>query len=263
MPADNGTPRASQARRRDSSRDGSRNRLEAWLLTNLALLWRVVNESQTASTYVNRILINNAVNKTRNRPHPFSTMSRYTSWPSLNDREWNARHLPAFTWQRLPPVEEVTNLFRRPSSGMKESPKSTYLFASFAQWFTDGFLRTREGDRRRNDSSHQIDLNQLYGSTLAATDAVRVLSDKPGERGRLKRQLIGGKAFAPFLFEDDGVTRRAGFEAVPEPARLQPEWPREKRVTLFAFGGTGPTLPRRPQCSIHCFCANTTGFVRR
>ena len=237
MPADNGTPSASHACRRDASRDGLRNRLETWLLTNLAPLWRVVNASPTLAAGVNKILINNAVNKTRNRPHPFSTMSRYTSWPSLTDQEWNARHLPAFTWQNLPPVEEVVNLFRRPSSGMSESPKSTYLFASFAQWFTDGFLRTLDGDRRRNDSSHQIDLNQLYGSTLAATNNVRVLGDKPGERGRLKWQSVDGKAFAPFLYEDDGVTRRAGFEALPEPARLQPEWPREKRATLFAFGG--------------------------
>lgn len=228
---------APQALPRDGSRDGLRNRLEGWLLTNLAPAWRVINASETLSKYANRILINNAVNKTRSRPHPFSTMSNYTSWPSLTEKEWYARHLPEFTWQRLPPVEEVLNLFRRPSEGIKLSPKSTYLFASFAQWFTDGFLRTRDGDRRRNTSSHQIDLSQLYGSASPATYAVRLNSNKRGERGRLKWQLVRSEEFAPFLFDDDGVTRKSGFEALPEPVRLRPEWPREKRATLFAFAG--------------------------
>ena len=40
-------------------------------------------------------------------------------------------------------------------------PRSTVLFAYFAQWFTDGFLRGDAHvarDPRRNSSNHEIDL---------------------------------------------------------------------------------------------------------
>ena len=60
------------------------------------------------------------------------------------------------------------------------------MFAYFAQWFTDGFLRSDrrvERDPRRNDSTHEIDLLPLYGVRPAWTEQLRA-----HEGGRLKSQ---------------------------------------------------------------------------
>ena len=62
----------------------------------------------------------------------------------MTDRTYSGRHLPPARPRggALPPVEDVVELFRRPAGEMVESEKSTVLFSYFAQWFTDGFLRT-------------------------------------------------------------------------------------------------------------------------
>jgi len=228
---------SSSSSERDTRRDGLRNKLEAWALTHLSPAWWIVNSIEPLSQRVSALLVDNAVRKTRSRPHPFSTMSTYTSWPSLTDRSWNARHVAETSQDSLPPVEDVAALFQRPESGMQASPKSTNLFPVFAQWFTDGFLRTMDSDRRRNTSTHQIDLSQLYGATEQQATAVRLMSTTPGERGKLKSQYILGEEYSPFLFEADGVSVKPEFSTLPKPVRLVDSWPVEKRRTIFAFGG--------------------------
>lgn len=227
--------------RRDKSSDGLRNRAEAWLLTHIEPAWSFINQSPSLAKVINRILINNAVNKTRNRPHPLSMKAPYTTWPSLTDKTWYGRYLPESTVSNLPSLSEVTELFRR-TGGMKVSPKSTNLFPVFAQWFTDGFLRTADDNRRRTTSSHQIDLSQVYGQTDCQTNTIREMSNKLGRRGRLKTQFLKNQAgfeeeYAPYLYESDGITKKSEFANLPTPMRLPPDWPIEKRATLFAFGG--------------------------
>ena len=121
------------------------------------------------------MLIDRAILKIPPRPNPFSTKAGYTSWASLTDRAYDSRHLPPAEAppRSRPELEAVAGLFNRPGE-MTPCAKSTVLFPYFAQWFIDGFLRSERPhadpvtgeptrDPARNESSHEIDLMQLYG----------------------------------------------------------------------------------------------------
>ncbi|MGR5961196.1 hypothetical protein ACT7DM_29935 [Bacillus cereus] len=87
------------------------------------------------------------------------------------------------------------------------SQKSTNLFPVFAQWFTDGFLRTADDNRQRTTSSHEIDLSQVYGQMECQTNAIREMSNKIGCRGRLKTQVLKNQygfeeEYAPFFIRE-------------------------------------------------------------
>jgi prostaglandin-endoperoxide synthase 2 len=211
-----------------------KDRLKSYILTHFRPLWYLANNWSWLEKRVNRIFINSVVDAAPTRPHPFSTRSPYTSWDSLTDRSWNGRHLPAKQWGAQPDVNAVADLFMRPKGKPKLSPKSTLLFPSFAQWFTDGFLQTDSKNELKNTSIHEIALSQLYGVKPGETAAIRQLSG-----GRLKSQLIGGEEFAPYLYEDDGVTVKPEFANLPKPLRIDdpPPVPTEQRRTIFAFAG--------------------------
>ena len=181
-----------------------------WLLGPLAERWNWLHRQ------LNHLIINRAVTGARTRPHPWSTAHPYISWTSLTDHAWSARHLPAHPQDGLPPAADVAKLFERGGKLQKLCPKSTCLFPAFAQYLTDGFIRTRmpnssanetEEVRKQNTSNHEIDLCPLYGRTKAQTDALRLKS--AAQKGRLKSQTIGGGKWAPFLYESNGVTVRA------------------------------------------------------
>lgn len=207
----------------------------------LRFVFGLVERIGPLAAFVNRMLINIIVNRARNRPHPYSTVHDYTSWRSLTDREWSGRHLRAAPRAAYPDVAEVARIFERPEGGQRLCPKSTCLFPAFAQYLTDGFLRTVtdetvEDRLRRNSSNHQIDLSPLYGRTHAQTLILRLRSEEAGRRGRLKSQMIGAEEFAPFLYDGDAVK--------PEFADLDPPLGQSnlsdgsaKRAALFAFGG--------------------------
>ena len=152
------------------------------------------------ATFVNKLLVNGAVERIPSRPLPYSTMSDYTSWASLTDRTFCGRHLPsAVVPTDLPDANQVAEtLFLRPASGMRESLKSTVMFAHFAAWFTDSFLRIDPRDHRRNTSNHDVDLCNLYGLNSAQTDELR---SKQG--GKLKSQFINGEEFPPRLYDEN------------------------------------------------------------
>jgi prostaglandin-endoperoxide synthase 2 len=192
---------------------------------------------------LNAIAINGTVNVCRHRPHPWSTVSDYTSWTALSDQHWSARHLPAKQLSGLPKVEDVVALFKRPTGTQRLSSKSTCLFPSFAQYLTDGIIRTcmpntSAGDtddiRKQNTSNHQIDLCPLYGRLRIQTDALRLKSPNPGERGRLKSQLIKGEEYAPFLFQNGAL--KVEFKDLDPPLGID-NVPDPLRARLFAFGG--------------------------
>ena len=216
--------------RRSRAKDGLSNRAEFWLTTNLGWLWAAVQANGRLSEIANRSLINRAVAKMPPRPGPYSTLSPYTSWASLTDRRYDARHRPpaAVASEGLPDAARVAELFRRPDD-MVQCPKSTVLFAYFAQWFTDGFLRSDRGqppDPRRNDSTHEIDLCQIYGVTPEATEELRA-----GVQGRLQSQTINGEEYPPYLYGNDGESR---FRHVAV-ARID-HAPPDRRSKLFAIG---------------------------
>jgi prostaglandin-endoperoxide synthase 2 len=209
---------------------------------------------------VNEVLINRLVKRGRNRPHPWTTKHDYISWIGLTDRTYNARLLPAKTYPptealgtRRPPVNGVVRLFEAAPSGQRVCPKSTMLFPAFAQYLTDGFLRTQMSnkppygsgteDRRRTTSNHEIDQSPLYGRTPAQTAVLREMSETSGEKGRLKSQIINGEEFSPFLFGADGKVKREFCDAQGDPVLDLPlgidglPTGAPQFATLFAVGG--------------------------
>src|SRR5579862_2280278 len=120
-------------------------------------------------------VVNRIVCTTRNRPHPWSTFSDYTSWQGLTDRTYLARHLPpAAQPADLPTPDDVQALFKRPSATQLLSKKSTCLFPTFAQYLTDGFILTDGNDPRKTTSNHEIDLCPLYGRLPTQTAVLRL-----------------------------------------------------------------------------------------
>ena len=199
-----------------------------YLFTHFAWFWRRVQRIRRLELYFNRYAINGFIKVVEPRPNPLSTMADYTSWPSLIDCTYSGRHLPpvpagapcpATSPFGSPSAREAASLFER-DGDMIACPKSTLLFAFFAQWFTDGFLRSARNvkpgvlrDTQRNESTHEIDLCQLYGLTPAATrqlmagpDDVDGVSGRP-RRGLLKNQMIDGEEYPAFLCEH-GTAKR-------------------------------------------------------
>ena len=133
---------------RSRERDGWANSLQFHVLTNFAPAWGFLHSRPRLRRPVNRALINSAVLSVPTRPNPLSTLTDYTSWSSLTDRTYSSRHLPPVAARDLPDAERVADLFTRTGDGVP-CPKSTLLFAYFAQWFTDGFLRSDRSVRAR------------------------------------------------------------------------------------------------------------------
>lgn len=201
---------------------------------------------------INKLLINKLVRRGRSRPHPWSTLNDYISWRGLTDRSFNARLLPAAPYPaqealgtRRPPIADVVALFKAAPGGQRVCKKSTMLFPAFAQYLTDGFIRTRVAndppfgdgieDRRRTTSNHEIDMSPLYGRTLAQTDALRLKSQDAGRKGRLKTQRIGNEDWSPFQYDAAG-TLKPEFATLDQPLGVG-NLPPEARAQLFAAGG--------------------------
>jgi prostaglandin-endoperoxide synthase 2 len=241
-------PRASVWRRQ-----GIGNTIELWIAQHVAPVWWLVGARWSPlRSPANRMIINRFAYRMRPRPDPLSTLTSYTSWTSLTDRRYSARHLPPAAARTEPSVEAATELFALDGGQQRMSPRSTLLFPHFAQWFTDGFLHTDPEDARRNTSTHDIDLSQLYGQTTEVTEMLR------GADGRLESERIGGREFPPRYFEADGRVKPrfdglvltypgsdrklvASGVVAPgaEPAIVPPDLDARRRQSLFALG-----LPR-------------------
>lgn len=129
------------------------------------------------------------------------TPSDYASWTGIVNRRFTGRHLgPLPPETKLPPVEDVVALYARPKDDFLPSERSSILFAFFAQWFTDSFLRTHPYDHRQTTSNHEIELCQIYGLDEAST---RVLRE--GEGGRLLHRTKKGQVFPPLLFKGEEI----------------------------------------------------------
>ncbi|MEL6529298.1 MAG: peroxidase family protein [Pseudomonadota bacterium] len=202
---------------------------------------------------INRFAIGRLVNVTRARPHPWSTLSDHVSWRGMTDRSYSARHLPPQDIPDLPELNRVGALFHVPNGEEQFlCPKSTCLFPAFAQYLTDGFIRTMISndfatgetieDRRRNTSNHEIDLCPLYGRTVEQVRALRTLSEHPDERGKLKSEVIDGEEWPLKLFQPGGNTFNPEFtDADGQPLLDTPlgisKSTATMRETLFAVGG--------------------------
>ncbi len=184
-------------------------RIKRWLV-------KVVNAIPPLHRFINRKLINKYAYATPPRPRPLSMAAPYPTWRGLTDRRYSGRHLPPapdYT-ASLPPQDKVNALFKRTED--IRATDTSLLFPFFAQWFTDSFLRTKwkpeeEQDFAENESNHEIDLCQIYGTGEAQTTMLRAGSD-----GRLKSQRIGDEEYPASLFEDgaDGPQLKPEFEGL-------------------------------------------------
>lgn len=171
--------------------------------------WNWINSTGILRRLCNRAFVNLFAYAAQPRPtaltlwspEPTAPATDYVSWTGLVDRRYTARQLPPAdtAWvQRLPDRDELRQLFRRPTGRIAYCPTSSALLGFFAQWFTDGFMRTDARDPRCNTSNHEVDLCQLYGMHAADTALLR-----EGSGGRLKSQFIDGQQYPPYLFDND------------------------------------------------------------
>ncbi|MEM9090799.1 MAG: peroxidase family protein [Cyanobacteria bacterium P01_F01_bin.53] len=236
---------------RNTSRDGFINRLELFLLTNFSLLWRLVQRCRILTRWVNRFLTNFTIYKVDTRPYPFSLMTldknipdtkrpkkteTYTSWDSLSDRTYTSRHLPPDPKLNqdptLPTPTDLAALFRKDNGKTIYSEKSTLLFPYWAQWFTDGFLRTDQDNRLKNTSNHGIDLAPVYGLSRKTTHLLRKFED-----GKLKSQRINNEEYPLFVYEDpEANIFKEEFEGLYEPVEAERNQPAERKAKMFAMG---------------------------
>ncbi len=202
----------------------------------------LVQRIEPLARLINRFAIDSLASRMPPRPNPLSTMAPYTSWASLTDRTWSGRHLPpvpedgaspATTDEGPPTVDAVAQLFLREGE-MGPCPKSTMLFTCFAQWFTDGFLRTNRSaapgmprDTRKNESNHEIDLAELYGLNREMTQQLRAAD------GLLKSQTIDGEEYPPYLCRDGEI--KPEFDLLLTPFGSEGLTAQQKN-SLFAMG---------------------------
>ena len=235
-------PHVVDYKRRDSSKDGLGNRALLWALTRGRRFWAWVQRHRRLERFANNWLVNRAIRSGPTRPSPNSTNGDITCWASLTDRTYYSRHLPAKKASVEPPEKQVLELFDRNRTGIRFSDKSTVLFAHFAQWFTDGLLRT---DRKalagnppllKNTSNHEIDLCNLYGLNREHTRILR-----KGHDGELKSQWLksgpaGNNEEWPVFHCDRTGKPLPGFEGlpllIPEKHPLDPD----QLERLFAMG---------------------------
>ncbi|GAA2887970.1 hypothetical protein GCM10010517_51870 [Streptosporangium fragile] len=216
---------------RSIATDGAANRVRFLALTRGRPFWDLAQRVGPVRRRLNASLIDHAIREMPPRPEPLSTMADYTSWASLTDRTFSGRHLPPVAGDQdgRPTPERAADLFTR-GDAMIPCPRSTVLFAYFAQWFTDGFLRGDTNvprDPRKNSSNHHIDLNQLYGLDEAATAALRTF-----DGGLLKSRLVNGGEFPPPLCEKGRIKPEFSALSVIRFAELTDA----QRDTLFATG---------------------------
>ncbi|WP_375512030.1 peroxidase family protein [uncultured Nostoc sp.] len=239
--------------KRDTSRDGFRNKLETAVLTGFKPIWNFIQSNPGLARKVNKTLTNNAILKIPTRPYPFSTMSPYTSWESLIDRTYSGLQLPPLDWKpltnenyiginltpaekfekNLPQIQDLEILYRK-TGETKYSPKSSLIFPYFVQWFTDSFLRTDRHDPRRNSSNHHIDMCNVYGLNPKITHLLRSY-----EGGKLKSQILNGEEYPLFYYDEDGKPKEE-FNGLPhlytDGTPKAETFPPEKKQKLFAMG---------------------------
>lgn len=183
--------------------------------------WQRILRPKWIRVALTRYVIDTFGNVAPPRPHAFSMFAKYPTWTGLVNRRFTGRHLgpiPSSTGT-LPSIAELEHLFLRPvpTGAQVNDIRSNLLFASFAQWFTDSFLRTshklrydasdntivaldgtkkrHQGRERENDSNHEIDLCQIYGMTREQTALLRFRPTDPGyeaskHKGKLKSQFL-------------------------------------------------------------------------
>ena len=239
-------------------RDGAMDAAN-WVLGKVPALQRV----KAVRRLTSRIITSSLTDKVAPRPHPHTLSGKYTSWHGLVDRKYTGRHvghLPVSRY-RQPLKEDLLDLFMAEPGKQEPCHTSSFLFAAYAQWFTDSFLRTSHGmvfdedgnaqtdengkllrtpDRFcHNDSNHEIDLNQLYGVDETRTRMLRNRGrfarwEQDRERGCLDYQMRNGQMYPPKLLATPASPRK------PLDVRAEFDGLHDERILRQIFGLSAP-----------------------
>lgn len=185
----------------------------------------IVGKTSVGRKLGTKLVVNKYAYSTQCRPRALSMAGDYTTWPGLTDRRFSGRHLCLEDDEpepNQPDLDQVVALFERHT--FRPAKDTSILFPFFAQWFTDSFLRTKweAGEPRQfreNESNHEIDLCQIYGTSEIQTRMLRAL-----QGGRLETQVINGEEWPARLF-DDQHELRAKYRHVPEKSEAEPGLP--------------------------------------
>lgn len=261
---------------RDTSHDGFKNILQTFILTHFKWFWNFIQAIPFLAKKVNKVLINNAINKVPNRPHPFSLVTldpyipgtadlrfsavegyiegkgipkkcdTYTSWESLNDRTYTGRHLPPKPTfnddRRLPSVEVLAELFKQRQNHQGEpitrySEKSTLLFPYWVQWFTDGFLRTAISPNNIYQRLKNTSNHQIDLCPVYGLTPKQTHLLRAFKGGKLKSQYLNGEEYPPFVYADPETGLfKPEFEGLYEPVSSEVSLPPKLKANLFAMG---------------------------
>ena len=137
------------------------------------------------------------------------------------------------------------------------------MFMLFAQWFTDSFLRTERSDWRKNTSTQEIDLCQIYGISEAQTRMLRSHAGRPAEEPADRRRGVPG---VPLRARRPAVR----YAVKPEFKGLHDEHflldvillagaPTGRRTSFFAVGLEHGNSTVGNTAWTSCSCASTTG----
>lgn len=167
-----------------------------FLLSNFELLWYVIQKFPCLSKYTDRILIS-ILSYYVTFPLPYNTNHSYTTIETFTDYTYFNRILPPSNKiNNLPSISVISEkLFKRTSDNNIDN-YSTFLFASFAQWFIDQIVMTDGEDSLKQDINNKnlINLCAVYGDTK---DAENILRSHNG--GTLKSQLINNEEYPLYV----------------------------------------------------------------
>lgn len=169
--------------------------LTQFLLSNFELLWNIIHYIPWVSEYMDRLVIN-SIAKYVNFPLAYSTNFAYTTIETFTDRVYFNRILPPNNDLKLPLINDVVEeIFKRKDDNLNDE-RSTFLFASFAQWFIDQFLMTDSKNGLKQDINNKniINLCTVYGDTKNAENILRSYNG-----GTLKSQLINGEEYPLYI----------------------------------------------------------------
>lgn len=240
-------------------------RIAFWIKDNFPKIWTWLIDIAWVQRAMSKGLIRRFGGVTAPRPHKKTMADDYTSWKSIVDLKYTGRHLEAdenFENRVRPDRQELVDLFLRKdneTNGGEMTPdmRSTLLFAAFAQWFTDSFLRTshsfdivdntvrtengipirKPGREKKNDSTHEIDLCQIYGLNEGMTNKLR----NPKEKGCLRSDEINGEEYPEALLsraptpKDKKLPIKKHFEKLHSEPVLRHIFKRTKTPERYTF----------------------------
>ncbi len=232
------------------------NKIAFFLRSKFPSLWHRILHIKWVKRAISRAAIKKFGDITPARPKPLTMAAEYSTWYGFVDRKYTGRHLQSRILRsrdHQPSVSDLIDISIRKES-QQNCIRSSYMFAAFAQWFTDSFLRTSHafdfdsngnvkidpytklpirlpGREKLNTSNHEIDLCQIYGLSEDKTTLLRNKNGLSDDRGCLAYQLIEGEEYPPFLLKKAPCDETEELSINDSFCRLHPD----ERIIRFIF----------------------------